>query len=669
MNLILIETSGNQNYVFATNKLRENVGASELTFSIGTKIALLAVELVTTEENAKDTNKQIIKLWQEDKSNDASSGKDLREALRDVNRNPPLEDRKAAIEVVIATSGKAILLVESCKIGKRVISEVTAHAAREMPGLTIHGAISHDFDLSGGVAGVHKQVGEVHKKLETVRYAMPNNHGRFLRLPFVAPCRTSGLPANKYADKDIKAERGERSVVADSKRKASKQGQLRLGKFIEPFAPDVRLIKNINYLEKRFDNLDWLAVIHADGNGLGEIFLNFDKCCNAASGREYINQYRAFSLELDECTLGATASALKNLQQRYLVELEEGREKEAERLAATLNRVADADAANEANQQSNVALDARDQSPKSDPKEVPVIPLVFGGDDLSVICDGRYAIKFTHDFLCEFERLTANNDVIKAIAGKAFGGVKRLSICAGVAIVKPHFPFHTAYELAESLLKSAKKVKEKVLHTPTGDAANNETMLNTKGEKQLPCSALDYHILYDSSGANLEAIRAKLHPELATRLYARPYVVTDESGLKTAKENSKTWFAPRLWNELETRVAAMLARDGTGEKRRKLPNSQLHDLRESLFLGRTEANARANLVAHRYATQGFNHLFKNDSLFFPHESDASEYATNFLDALDITEFRKGEKVAGGKLVDKQSLVENAANNLHNGNGQ
>ena len=608
MNLVLIETSGNQRYIYSTNKLRENVGASDLTYRVGTQFVLEAVQEETQKAIYEDDN---------------LDGRMMRANLMDKTRNPELSPNGNKVEVITATSGKALLLVQEEGIGKRIVKAVTARALREMPGLTVHGAISKDFGnlANNDFSGIHEEVGYVHRKIERVRYEMPNKEQRFLRLPFVAPCVTSGFPASEYYKTD--PEPAPRSAVSIEKCVAAYQGRNRLEAVVHAVNKEIRFAGNLDQLERLFKDLSWVATVHADGNGLGEIFLNFNENSKSKDGRDYIEKYRRFSLALDVCTINAASNALATLQQRFRA-VEEEREKRQGR-----------------------------QTNLSD-KFIPVVPLILGGDDLTVLCDGQYALKFTGEFLRNFEEETGKDyykeegeerGIVPQIALTAFG-VPYLGICAGVAIAKPHYPFHQSYELAEQLLKSAKQVKEKVKRHH-----NNKNVPH-------PCSALDYHILYDSTASRLDDIRDKMKSDnQATWLYARPYVVSGFNNGWPAND----WLTPRKWNELEKRVAAMMARDD--DNKRKLPNSQLHTLREALYLGHAEADARLNLIRHRYLEEGsekcFDTLLWNKdkdkpSMFFAekHENKNGD-ATHFLDALDIVEFRKGEQAEDGRLVDRQ----------------
>lgn len=566
MFLILIETTSNQRYIFATNKLRENVGASELTYQIGTKIVMEAIGKREVVENDADGNK-------------------LRTFLLDALRNPFLDKDSHQIEVIAATSGKALLLTDDFNKAKEIVGFVTKHALKEMPGLTVHGAI---VGVEDTLTDVHDRVSEVHRKLEEVRYQIPNNLQRFQRLPFVEPCATSGLPANEiYRHESLKTTTVEpkpHSCLSISKQQISNQGRNRLEKTVNTVASDINLPTNINDLEKTFPDTNWLAIVHADGNGLGEIFMKFDQYITypteSFDGRTYINEYRKFSLALDECTIRATGKALINLQREV----------------------------------------TKPDSKHKSQGEIPFIPLILGGDDLTIICDGEYAIKFTYDFLTEFEEQTSQNGLIKSIANKAFGA-DRLGICAGVVIIKPHYPFHQAYNLAKGLIKSAKQVKTKVVQSDG---------------KQVPCSAMDFHVLYDSSSVELGQIREKLFADNGkTYLYAKPYILTEKE--KLAKAVDKDWLENRTWEKLETRVWVMKAKDS--DAKNKLPNSQLHHIREMLFRGRAETDSEINLFKPRYKDKGFGELLcGGNTLFF---NQNSEQFTHFLDALDVVELWRG----------------------------
>ena len=558
MYLVLIETSGNQGYIFATNKLRENIGASQLTYLTGTKWVIGAVAQV-------DGNSRL-DLW----TNKGS--KQLRNKLLNLELNPAIEQSDFQVEIVLAASGKAMLLVKEHTVAKEIVRQVTLQALKEAPGLDISGVIL-EFDWQQE-RSLERAIKDVHQKFEANRSRIPSPAMRFLRLPVVEECASSGLPAaaiEKYGE--VRAI----SLTSQHKREAKQSGFDRIAALLKSSYPEGNFANSLQVLDSEDGgrDLEWLGVIHADGNGLGKIFINFQEHLEQIqpeyTNRDYVNRLREFSLALDDCTEKAFLTALSVFE------------------------------------------------PEED--ILPIFPLILGGDDLTVICDGKLALPFTERFLQEFEAETQQNDIIRSIAEVALKG-DRLSACAGVAIVKPHFPFSVAYELAESLAKSAKQVKEIVL---------------TEGSNSpYPCSAIDFHIVYDSSGVELQQIRQRLTVDNnRTKLYRRPYVVTAQSDLTAAM--GEEWVAVHHWSRLQRWIEVLQAKDEEGKP--QLPNSQIYRLRENLALGKVVTDSSYRSIRKRYQDRGITELEGAEkSLFILEPASNRVYLTGLLDAIEAADF-------------------------------
>lgn len=560
MRLVLIETSGNQEYIFATNRMRENVGASELTCRVGTQWVLEAVKNVGGPDLCQH-------------SGDSSA---LRQALRDAQRNTPLEEAHQGVEVILAASGKALLAVAEEAVGRQIIASVTSQALTCAPGLDVRGVVSRHFDMRA--ARVHDVVREVHRELEGLRGRLPSPQQRFLRLPVVDQCATSGLPASDWRTPAAEEPLEPVSIVSKSKRCAAQDGLRRMrnavaGGFnrMDPPAPP-KLPSSADELEGDM-GCEWLAVVHADGNGLGQVFLQFDEYISPrfqddgqAHNRAYLNTLREFSLALDECTEAAFCKALQGMK----------------------------------------PPPPRSAKKPPDPNVVPILPLVLGGDDLTVLCDGLQAMEFTRRFLEAFASEAKNGTIQQVLSRK--NGV--LTASAGIAIIKPHFPFFVAYELSAALLQSAKRVK--------------------------PQAAVDWHVVLDASGPDLERTRRRLLVDGGkTSLTARPYVLDGQAIPSTGSGHHRL-------SELQNWIRIIQR----GSSQERIPRSVLHDVKQALFLGHKQADARLELMAPRHGL--LKHLAaagsKPVSLFYPAAGGMAlaggqvQRYTGFLDALELASF-------------------------------
>ncbi len=565
----LIETDGNQRYIFATNRLRQNVGASELIFRVCTQVVLEAA----VRAGAGD-------CWR-------SSTTERARRLVDPACNRRIEDG-ADCEVVVATSGRAILLTRSLDRARAVVRDVTAWGAKQAPGLSVAGATA-ECDLGAGP--VHEVIRRLARTLPRVRGTLPAPESRFLRWPVVADCATSGLPASVWARPTGGEDAEPQSNVAQAKYRQAQQALERLQSQV---ARDQRLPASIEEIERQLGEVSWLGVVHADGNGLGKVFIDLDRHLQASQGsgnRAYLDGLRRFSLGLELCTESAFRRAL----------------------VVAASHVRD-----------DVA---------------PVVPLVLGGDDFTALCDGRSALPLARTFLEAFEQEAASDtiepvgDIVAQVTRAAFG-VPRLSACAGVALVKPHSPFYAAYDLAEALLAAAKTVKWTARDSQGGE---------------LPCSALDFHLLAAGSAGDLGLVRGeRTSQDGRARLWGGPYVVTPASAL--AQVADQGWLTSHELKRLEERVRAIVDRDEEG--RRRLPGTVVQDLRAAVFEGKDIADRSLQLVLPRYQTRGLAALIEAEApgssasgqapSLFRRESesaDATVFVTSYLDVLDAAELR------------------------------
>lgn len=168
-----------------------------------------------------------------------------------------------------------------------------------------------------------------------------------------------------------------------------------------------------NELEKisSKEGKSWLAVVHADGNGMGNVIKNNI----LSSGDNISGRLKSFSEQINKSTIDAFKEAFEKTFTPKVIDTFE--------------------------------FEGIIPIP-------PIRPVILGGDDVTFIIRADLAIDFTRYYLAAFENITKENL-------KVFGLENGLTSCAGVAFTKEKFPFHYGVHLAEELCKYAKNKSER----------------------------------------------------------------------------------------------------------------------------------------------------------------------------------------------------------------
>ncbi|MEQ9549782.1 MAG: hypothetical protein RIM23_09205 [Coleofasciculus sp. G3-WIS-01] len=440
----VIDTTGIQTYIFGSNRLRENIGASYLV--------------------AKATNywvKQV--LWQRFGDN---------VYIPDGNQQEKrIENDNLDAELVYTGGGNAVILFKDIDCAIRFTKTLSQKILREAPGLKIVVAHSEPFEWGNKLS---KTVDSVIKKLEQKKREY-NPSVPLLGLGVTANCLSTGLVAVDTSDHysvptsyPVSREIVEKLRTVDPKNDAPaneklittifKGESLNLGDYIVPY--------DVDDLGRTEGSSSYMAIVHADGNGMGDRFKEYGN--QSQSDREYIMRMRDLSEKVNQ----AGVKALKVVANKVL-QLAQG--KLLEQFAVT----------------------ERDGK-----KYIPCRPIVYGGDDVTFVCDGRLGLTLAALYLKAFEAETAN-----------IPDGKKLTACAGIAIVKTHYPFARAYQLSEALCKNAK----------------NFVLDEKKRLRISDFSALDWHIGASGLLGSISDIRKREYQVPEGNLTMRPVYLHSES--------------------------------------------------------------------------------------------------------------------------------------------
>lgn len=259
--LALYDTAGIQSFIYRSNRLRDNQGASRLVEEC------FQVYLCNTIKGLlkKNVFQKIHLEWQSNKENGEADIRFLSEDDMDC-------------EVIYIGGGNALLYLRDIHLYKKLNTEFSRELLREIPGLTVISEMQ-EIEDTGKPGQFGKDLEKLLKRLQLKKMKGKGNEA-VPCLSVTRECSETHKPAvsrdpetQQYISSEIQCKRNR---IKDEIKKTR--------------------YKEMNALAGR-EGEKWIAVVHIDGNDMGS---NISKLLQGSDYRQGITDMRRFSCQIQE---------------------------------------------------------------------------------------------------------------------------------------------------------------------------------------------------------------------------------------------------------------------------------------------------------------------------------------------------------------------------------
>jgi len=280
LTVTVVDTAGIQNYIFGSNVLKHNVGASEL-------VRCATHDWVYRELVALD-----------------ATNVDLGGCI---NEQVTIEHNDLVSELVYAGGGNTVVLFRSPETAHEFTRRLAHRAFLEAPGLQLVVAHSEfDWEAEALSQVVQATLEKVNRKKHDHAVSAP-----LLGLSVTADCQYTGLPAVDKNDDDPPKRI---SAEVKAKEAAFEAAHERLTHLLVLNGYDIP--KDFDDFGRTKGESSYIAVIHTDGNRMGERVKDIaDAHPKPQDNRPYIQAIRAFSQSIGEAAQGALNATYRQLIQ------------------------------------------------------------------------------------------------------------------------------------------------------------------------------------------------------------------------------------------------------------------------------------------------------------------------------------------------------------------